>query len=183
MILGIQLGAAYGIKGGIWGKILLTTPGHLKKGQILFNDAGRPFCVSSVHFKAKGRVVLFFSGIADRTHAETFRGLSLYFPKKDLPNLEEKEFYAHTLVGCAVFTTSGTRIGHISDVANFGAGDLLEITEEKELPSHAATPSRFLVPFRDAFVHAVDRQKREIHVADDTVSLFGPEALSCASRF
>jgi 16S rRNA processing protein RimM len=133
--------------------------------------------VSSFVFKAKGRVVLFFSEITDRTQAEALKGLSLYLLKKDLPDLEEGAFYTYALIGCSVFSASGNKIGVVLDVANFGAGDLLEITEDASL--HSADVSRFWVPFHEAFVHTVDTQKKEVHVADDILALFGPEALSC----
>jgi 16S rRNA processing protein RimM len=103
--------------------------------------------------------------------------------KKHLPSLEEGAFYTYALVGCAVLSVSGNKIGRISSVTNFGAGDLLEV--EMEADQGGATvsqeESRFFVPFQKAFVLTVDVKKREICVADDVVALFGPKENTCAS--
>jgi 16S rRNA processing protein RimM len=55
----------------------------------------------------------------------------------------------HDLVGLVAVTPDGSEFGKIVDVANFGAGDLLDI----ERPGEAAT---VLIPFTDEFVPDVN---------------------------
>lgn len=161
----VRLGAAYGTKGGVWGTLLLTAPGHLKN-QTLQDETGTLFSGMRWVFKSKGRLVLFFAEISCRDQAETLRGKTLYLPETALPGLEPGAFYAHRLLGCAVRLQSGALIGHISDTANFGAGDLAEIRL-------SSTGSCFFVPFREPFIHEIHWGQREVSVANDIVDLFG----------
>lgn len=160
-------------------RLFLATPEHLCKGLDLFDGTGRCFRVLRFIFRPKGRLIMFFSGIEERSQAELLKGLSLYLPREHLPSLEEGAFYTYALVGCSVFSVTGNKIGRISNVANFGAGDLLEV--EQESTATKREESRFFVPFQKAFVLAVDPEKQEIYVADDVVALFGPKANTCAS--
>jgi 16S rRNA processing protein RimM len=181
-ILSIRLGAAYGTKGGLWARLLLASLEHLCKGMNLFDSTGRCFRILRFAFKPKGRLIMFFAGIDERSHAESLKGLSLYLPEKHLPSLEKGAFYTYALVGCSVFSVSGNKIGRISSVANFGAGDLLEVKVEQGRATVKQEESQFFVPFQETFVLAVDAKKRKICVADDVVALFGPEANTHGSR-
>jgi 16S rRNA processing protein RimM len=44
-----------------------------------------------------------------------------------LPDPDEDEFYVTDLIGLAVETPAGERLGVIKSVQDFGAGDLLEV--------------------------------------------------------
>ncbi|MDR0661999.1 MAG: ribosome maturation factor RimM [Holosporales bacterium] len=169
----LSLGAAYGTKGGIWGRILLSTPTYLKKGQKLWDEAGSIFQILRFVFKTKGRLILFLDGVVDRSQAEAFRAKTLFLPKSALPALAPEEFYTYALIGCTVVLASGATIGHISDTANFGAGDLLEVATE------ALPEIRFWLPFREAFVQKVDLKARQISISEESLAFFGPEVFSC----
>ena len=69
-----------------------------------------------------------------REAAEALKGLELYVPRSALPPPEEDEFYVADLIGLRAVTPDGAELGTIKDVANFGAGDLLEIA-----PPHGPT--------------------------------------------
>jgi 16S rRNA processing protein RimM len=144
----------------------------------LLDEAGRVFRVMRFVFKPKGHIIMFFAGITERSQAEALKGLALYLPKESLPSLEEGAFYAHALVGCVVFSLSGCKIGHISRVANFGAGELLEIIRNDPQKGEEAS---FWVPFKNAFVPTVNTDKQEIRVTDDVVALFGSGVGTCTS--
>ena len=81
-----------------------------------------------------------FAEIPDRNAAEALRGTLLSVPRDALPPLEEGEYYHADLLGLPCEDATGTALGTVVAVENFGAGDLLEI----EKPDG----ERALIPFR-----------------------------------
>ncbi|MBV1692859.1 MAG: PRC-barrel domain-containing protein, partial [Hyphomicrobiales bacterium] len=61
----------------------------------------------------------------------------------------EREFYHADLMGMELRTADGAKAGRIVSVANFGAGDLLEI----EIAGRKGTE---FIPFDDDFVPSID---------------------------
>ncbi len=66
-------------------------------------------------------------GITDRTIAEKLRGTQLYVDRAILPPPDEEEYYYIDLIGKTCVDKTGTVIGTVIDVTNFGASDLLDI--------------------------------------------------------
>jgi 16S rRNA processing protein RimM len=93
-------------------------------------------------------VVVRFKGIRDRTVAESLTGTELFVDRSILPPEEEDEFYHADLVGLAVRDESGTDVGEVTAVQNFGGGDILEITFRGR--------KGLLIPFSQAAVPEVD---------------------------
>lgn len=96
-------------------------------------------------------------GIDDRNQAEALRGTELYIDTELLPELEDdEEFYYNDLIGMCVQSVSGDKIGKITNVENFGAGDLLEIKLD-----HGKS---FYLPFTETYVPQISK-------VDDTVTI------------
>ncbi len=72
-------------------------------------------------------LVVRLKGVADRNAAEKLNGLELSVPQEKLPPAEEGEYYHADLIGLSAVTLSGTILGTVVGVPNYGAGDLLEI--------------------------------------------------------
>ena len=84
-------------------------------------------------------------GVNDRNQAEALRGTQLYIDADLLPELEdEEEFYYNDLIGMSVQDVDGNKIGKVTNVENFGAGDLLEIKLNKG--------KSFYLPFTETYV-------------------------------
>jgi 16S rRNA processing protein RimM len=67
-------------------------------------------------------------GVTSREAAEALKGQKLYIPRTALPELaSDEEFYHEDLCGMQVVLPSGEIFGTVLHVANYGAGDLLEI--------------------------------------------------------
>lgn len=81
-----------------------------------------------------------FAEVADRNAADALRGTALTVPRSSLPPLEEGEYYHHDLIDLPVFNEAGEPIGRVVQVADFGAGDVLEIAR--------ADGRNFMVPMR-----------------------------------
>ncbi|MGD0715778.1 MAG: ribosome maturation factor RimM [Gaiellaceae bacterium] len=88
------------------------------------------------------------------------RGATLAVPRDSLPPLGEDEYYAFQLVGLAVEEEGGRFLGHVGDVVNYPANDVLELD------------SGLLLPLVEACVRQVDLEGGRIVVS---VGFAGPE--------
>jgi 16S rRNA processing protein RimM len=149
LLLMAEVMGAQGLRGAVKLRVFGDDPEGLPGYPPLHDPAkGRTFRLKRV-WEHSGIWLAEIEGVTDRTAAENLRGLKLYLPRADLPEIAEDGTYYHAdLTGLAAVKPDGTRIGTIESVANFGAGDLLEIR-----PLQGAT---FYVPFTDAVVPRVD---------------------------
>ena len=74
-----------------------------------------------------GRPVLGFEGFATIEDVERLAGLDLRIPEESLLPLVEGAYYVHDLVGCAVETTSGERIGEVRRVDGGAGASVLSV--------------------------------------------------------
>ena len=93
-----------------------------------FNDGA--LTLKKIREDGKGGAIARFAETPDRTAAEKLRGTALTVPRSAMPVLDEGEYYHADLIGLAAVSPEGEALGTIVLVANFGAGDVLEI----ELP-------------------------------------------------
>jgi 16S rRNA processing protein RimM len=159
-VLMATIGAAHGIKGEVRVKTFTGDPLALAGYGPLYAGDGRVFEILAI--RPQGTVaVARLKGVADRSAAEALNGTELFIERATLPGeLEEEEFYHTDLVGMDVLDERGERIGKVSAVQNFGAGDILEV--------RGPGLSGELVPFTKAAVPVVDVAMRTIRI--DTVA-------------
>lgn len=149
--------AAHGIKGDVLVHSFAVNPADIASYGLLGDAQGtRTFKLQVRHVTSKG-VICGIAGVADRTVAEHLRGVELYVERSQLPAAAEDEFYRADLIGLTAVSPDGDLIGCVVDVANYGAGDLLEIALEDSRKTE-------LVPFRETFVPKVDLADRRIVV-------------------
>jgi len=129
---------AHGIGGEVRLKLFAEGLDSLKRHKTLF-AGDRPLTLRSVKAGSAGAIVR-FAEIADRAAAEGLRGMLLGVPRAALPALEAGEYYHADLIGLPCMDATGTALGRVVAVENFGAGDLLEI--------ETAAGKRALIPFR-----------------------------------
>jgi 16S rRNA processing protein RimM len=115
----------------------------------LFNDGA--LTLAKVRDDGKGGAIARFAEVADRTAAEALRGTVLTVPRSALPPLGEGEYYHADLIGLAALSDAGEPLGTVIAVANFGAGDIVEI----ERPDG----KRFMVPMREDAVPEWDGER------------------------
>lgn len=144
-----SVSTAHGIRGEV---VLRTYTGDPEAiadyGPLSDNEGKRTFKLKSVRATAKG-VIACIEGVNDRNAAEALRGVDLYVDRAKLPKPGAKEYYHADLTGLSVRDASGTEIGWIVTVANFGAGDLLEVRFKDVRQTE-------YVPFTDACVPEVN---------------------------
>jgi 16S rRNA processing protein RimM len=103
-----------------------------------------------------GRPIVRLEGCEDRAAAEALRGQELYVARTDAPDLDEDEWWATDLEGCAV--RDGEReVGVVARLLALPSCEVLEVTRAGDAPA-------LLVPLvRDA-VRDVDLDRRVIDV-------------------
>ncbi|MCE9507774.1 MAG: ribosome maturation factor RimM [Alphaproteobacteria bacterium] len=156
LILMAEIVGVHGVKGMLKVKVFGDDPGKLVDYQPLCDASGKKF--SFLTFQPHQNIYLAaLEGVSDRTAAEKLRGTKLYVPREALPQIKDKNTYYHVdLIGLTAKDADGAIIGKIIQVANFGAGDLLEIK-----PLQGAS---YYVPFTKAVVPNVDMAAREATV-------------------
>ncbi len=138
--------AAHGIKGQVKVKCHLESPEHLAD-YTLMNEQGDNVEITLGSIK-KNMVLATIAKATDRNMAETQIGLKLYIDRDALPKTEKDEYYPHELLGLAVKDQQGNTIGTISNVVNYGAGDIIELALENG--------KKELLPFNAVTIDAVD---------------------------
>ena len=130
---------AHGVKGELRLKLFSDSIESLARHS-RFYVGGRELALKDVKDGGKTAIAR-FEGISDRTAAEALRGQLVEIDRDKLPPLEEGEYYHADLIGLTCVDGSGTPLGTVAAIENFGAGDLLEV----ELPDG----KRSLIPFRE----------------------------------
>jgi len=87
------------------------------------NPSAKPYKLESAR-QHKGLVLVKLAGINDRNAAETLVGSVLAIPPEKALPLGADEYFIRDLIGLAVFTECGQRLGEISDVFPTGANDV-----------------------------------------------------------
>ena len=93
--------------------------------------------------------VAHFLGVDSRTDAEAMRGTSLFIDRTLFPQIEDDEFYLVDLIGLKVIDDNRQPFGHVSEVHNFGAGDVIEVAPVDGSAS-------IMVPFTHDFVPEIE---------------------------
>jgi len=82
-----------------------------------------PFALESFRLH-KGAALLKLAGCHDRTSIEKLRGQLVQIPIEEAVPLEQDEYYEHQIVGLAVWTAEGERLGTVAEVISTGSNDV-----------------------------------------------------------
>jgi 16S rRNA processing protein RimM len=117
-----QVTGAYGLEGAVKVMPLTDFQDRFDPGASLVLEG----CQRQVEWSRQGQpgLVLKLRGIDNRTVAELFRGRYLEVPDEQERSLEPGRFYHRQVVGLAVVTSSGERVGVIEDVLERPANDV-----------------------------------------------------------
>ncbi len=165
ILLGRILGP-HGLKGEVKIKSFTADPLAVASyGPVLVPD-GRRFTLQRARLQGD-IVVAEIKGIADRTFAETLKGLELKVARDDLPEAGDDEFYQADLIGLAVVDASGREIGEVLGFQNFGAGDLIEIKRARSRSS--------FVPFTNDMVPIVDTDEGRVVLSEVGIAVLAAD--------
>jgi 16S rRNA processing protein RimM len=129
MILLAVIAAAHGIQGAVKVKTFTQIAANIMNYGPLRDEKGREYTLKLVRVLSENSLIMKVKGVSDRNQAEALRGTKLYVERDQLPDLVDEEFYHSDLIGLNVLDLQGQKIGRVTAVCNFGAGDFLEIMD------------------------------------------------------
>ena len=91
----------------------------------------RPISVTKAKI-AGNKIFLQFEGVTSREAAEVLTGSYLSVPRAEAVPLEKDSWFNTDLQGCEVFDTKRGSLGTVSQVLNYEANDVLEISKVGE---------------------------------------------------
>lgn len=160
-VLLAQIGAAHGVKGEVRVKAF-GGPEALGDYGSLWAEDGSKFKIVRMR-PSKAVMVVKFKGVNSRNEAEALNGVELFVDRSALPDdTDEDEFYITDLIGCDVHDETGTHMGAVMNVADFGAGDLLEISPL--LPQGGLGGELWYLPFTRENVPDVDLEQHVVTI-------------------
>lgn len=122
-----EIVGAHGIKGSVKVRTFTEHPRDLVSyGQLIRQDL-TPIKIQIENIKTDNSLLARVEGCVTRNQSESLLGTKLYVHREQLPVLDNDEFYQEDLVGMTVFDDADQKIGTVTAIQNFGAGDFLEI--------------------------------------------------------
>lgn len=160
LLLG-RIGAAHGIRGEVRIQSFTDDPLAIATyGPLSTNKPGLSITILTAR-TTTNVLVARLEGVNDRTAAERLNGVELYVDRDLLPEPDDDDdFYHADLIGLRAQLEDGTLVGLVTAVPNFGAGDLLEVRDER-------SGDTYLYPFSKAVVP-------EVRIADGYLVLVPP---------
>jgi len=123
---------------------------HIRRG-----DAAEPVKVEHVRFH-RGRPIVGFAGIETMDEAEALAGIELRVGTEALQPLPAGSYYHHDLIGCAVETPRGGKVGRVRAVEGDAAGSRLVVE---------STHGDVLIPIAEGICVEIDVTAGRIVVA------------------
>ena len=130
---------------------------RFRPGAVLWTQAAggmKPLTVSASRVQ-NGRPVVAFEGMARVEDVEPLAGLELRVPEQELQPLEPGHYYEYRLVGCAVDTVRGERVGVVTRVEGGAGGSRLVV---------AGSDGEVLIPLASGICVDVDVPARRIRI-------------------
>ncbi len=142
------IAGVHGVRGAVRIKSFTEEPADIGFYSPVENEVGSVKFRLKVTGEVKGLVIATLDGVADRDAAEALKGTELWVARERLPRLAEDEFLYSDLIGLVVEGVDGKRLGTVKAVADYGAGDVLDIRLEPK--------GDMMVPFTKDSVPDVD---------------------------
>ena len=101
----------------------------LKQVTVVTKRERRILKIEKVRF-FKQFVIVKFKGIDDINEIEPYKGAELWIDRSQAVSLEEGEYFIADLVGLAVMTDEGEKLGTLREVIQTGANDVYEVFME-----------------------------------------------------
>ncbi len=151
MVLVGAITGAHGIRGEVKLRSFTADPAAVATYSPLETAKGARVEIARLRPQKEGFIAI-LKGVTDRNAAEALRGTELFVPRGRLPEPEADEVYVHDLIGLRVHLADGSYLGEVVDVADYGAGDLIDVRVEGRRDT-------VLIPFADQYVLEADGEK------------------------
>ena len=125
------IGPAHGLKGEVKLDVRTDSPQQrLAIGSVLETDPAQAGPLTITNFREyKGSVFVKFAQLADRTAAESVRGVKLVIETDEDEFEEEDAWYPHELRGLEALDPEGYELGIVEDLIIMPAQDILVVRE------------------------------------------------------
>lgn len=145
-----EIAAAHGVRGAVKVRSFTADPRDVTAYGPVTDETGRQHFELTVVGSAKGGMICQLPGVGDRDAAAGLKGTRLYVARAALPApADADEFYHADLIGARVESPTGTLLGQVRAIYDFGAGDVLDVTA-------ADGGKSVILPFTKATVPEVD---------------------------
>lgn len=163
LVLG-KMGSTYGIRG--WLRVFSSTEDAesiFEYQPWLIQRAGKWQVIELEGWKRHTQdLIIKVKGVDDRDAANLLTNCEIVVDSKQLPTLEDGDYYWKDLFGCQVVTTSGYELGKIIDMMETGSNDVMVV--KANLKDAFGLKER-LIPFLDGqVIKKVDLTTRIVEV-------------------
>ncbi|GBC87727.1 Ribosome maturation factor RimM [bacterium HR12] len=121
---------AHGVAGEVAVLVLSEVPDRFAEGAVVFLEDGRSLTVERAR-PHRGRLLVRFREVTDRTQAEALRGRLLVVPTSMSPPPPEGSWWDHDIEGCAVRTEGGRELGVVREIIHTAANDVWVAVDEE----------------------------------------------------
>lgn len=155
MIIG-KVAKAQGIKGEL--KLNLDIEFEKIENLEEFIIGGKNYKIEKIEKRTNGVFVKLF-GVNDRNYAESLRMLDIEVERKNLKELSANEFYFEDLIGSKVVDENGNEIGHVEDIEQYGAADIIVVNQNGRLYSVPFLDDIFIKFDSNSKIMIVDKER------------------------
>ena len=112
--------------------------------------------------KSGNTAKLTFESIDSIEKADLLRDLELFLPADELPENPPGVFYHYEILGSAVETVDGQKLGELTEILETGSNDVLVVTGERE--PGKKRPPEVLIPVIDGVIVELDRENSTLKI-------------------
>jgi len=128
-ILIAKIGKTRGLKGEFFLRSFAQSPETLFSFKKFY--ALLPSAMEEVHFEymkqSNSNIIAKLKSFSDIDEVKSFGQKDIYILKSELPELRSNEAYWFELEGMEIINLEGQHLGHVQEVNNFGANDVLVV--------------------------------------------------------
>ena len=145
----------HGFKGEVSFFLDVTDPFEyegLKQVYVDINGFLTPFFIKSINLRPKGFATVKLEGVETENDAQSLVRKNLYLPLADLPQLSDKNFYDHEVVGFELVDINHGLVGVIQQIIDLPVNPLIQVDAKgKEVLCFSNRPELLSYPL-DALV-------------------------------
>ncbi|QNF35549.1 16S rRNA processing protein RimM [Adhaeribacter swui] len=114
-----------------------------------------PFFIDAIDPQAKGRFLIKFEDTDTIEQAEKLKGISLYLPLTELPELDDDQFYYHDLIGYTIVDETLGKLGTLRELFELPHQDLMAMDYQGV---------EVLIPVQDEIILRADKATQTLYV-------------------
>jgi 16S rRNA processing protein RimM len=153
-----KLRKSHGLTGEMSIEVLTDHPELLREGFTVFLGKDYEKHIISSFRMADKLGLIRIKGFDNPESLRGFNNAYLYFKMKDMPVLEDEEYYHHELIGLEVRNEDGTLAGTLTEIIVTGANDVYVIT-----PNDGSKD--LLIPAIKSVIKKIDIESRQMIIA------------------